>query len=93
MLLSILHFQILFGIGIIELVNWDNTFSGTTPPGDYGFDGGFLKNKSEKDIAAMKLKEIKNGRLAMVGIIGMIWAYLRLLLLKIFFFQPNFLFE
>jgi hypothetical protein len=70
------NLQILFGIGIIELVNWDNTFSGTTPPGDYGFDGGFLKNKSEKDIAAMKLKEIKNGRLAMVGIIGMIWAYL-----------------
>ena len=70
------NLQILFGVGIVELINWENTFSGTTPPGDYGFDGGFLKNKSEKEIATMKLKEIKNGRLAMVGIVGMIWAYL-----------------
>merc|ERR1719456_1729811 len=70
------NLQILFGIGIIELINWENTFNGDTTPGDYGFDGGLLKNKSEKDIATMRLKEIKHGRLAMVAIIGMIWAYI-----------------
>jgi hypothetical protein len=46
---------------MVELANWDNTFNGTTPPGDYGIDGGQLKGKSAAQIADMKLKEIKNG--------------------------------
>ena len=46
---------------MVELSNWENTFSGTSAPGDYGFDGGFLKGKSAKDVADLKLKEIKNG--------------------------------
>ncbi len=42
-------------------------------PGDFGFDPmGQLKGKSEAEIADMKLKEIKNGRLAMLAIGGMI---------------------
>merc|ERR1712166_644892 len=37
-------------------------------PGDYGFDPlGFLKGKSEEDVNEMKLREIKNGRLAMLA--------------------------
>jgi len=42
-------------------------------PGDFGFDPlNKLKGKSEAEINDMKLKEIKNGRLAMLAIGGMI---------------------
>lgn len=42
-------------------------------PGDYGFDPlGFLKGKSEEDVNEMKLREIKNGRLAMLAFSGII---------------------
>jgi len=66
------NLQILAGIGFLELANWENTFSGKSEPGDYGFDGGQLKGKSAKEVADLKLKEIKNGRLAMIAIIGLI---------------------
>mmetsp|Transcript_31485 Transcript_31485/g.37501 ORF Transcript_31485/g.37501 Transcript_31485/m.37501 type:complete len:210 (+) Transcript_31485:100-729(+) len=42
-------------------------------PGDYGFDPlGFLKGKSEEDVNEMKLREIKNGRLAMLAFSGIV---------------------
>lgn len=42
-------------------------------PGDYGFDPmGFLKDKSDADKETMALKEIKNGRLAMLAFSGMV---------------------
>ena len=66
------NLQILFAIGCIELATWKQTFSGSNG-GDYNFDPmGQLKGKSAKDIDTLKLKELKNGRLAMVGIMGMI---------------------
>lgn len=53
------------GIGFLELANWENTFSGKSEPGDYGFDGGQLKGKSAKEVADLKLKEIKNGKFSL----------------------------
>eukprot|EP00579_Thalassiosira_antarctica_P003077 CAMPEP_0201904758 /NCGR_PEP_ID=MMETSP0902-20130614/56160_1 /ASSEMBLY_ACC=CAM_ASM_000551 /TAXON_ID=420261 /ORGANISM="Thalassiosira antarctica, Strain CCMP982" /LENGTH=202 /DNA_ID=CAMNT_0048438853 /DNA_START=570 /DNA_END=1178 /DNA_ORIENTATION=- len=41
-------------------------------PGDIGFAKDRLKNKSEEDINKLKLQELKNGRLAMLAIGGMI---------------------
>lgn len=42
-------------------------------PGDFGFDPlNFSKNKSDAQKADMELKEIKNGRLAMLAFSGMV---------------------
>ncbi|GAX13743.1 hypothetical protein FisN_30Lh029 [Fistulifera solaris] len=40
--------------------------------GDFGFDGGMLKNKSAAQIEDMKLKEITHCRLAMLAFGGMV---------------------
>ena len=42
-------------------------------PGDLGFDPlKFSKGKSDAQIADLQLKEVKNGRVAMVGFMGML---------------------
>jgi Chlorophyll A-B binding protein. len=42
-------------------------------PGYFGFDPlGFLNGKSEAEVNEMKLKEIKNGRLAMLAFSGVV---------------------
>mmetsp|Transcript_33503 Transcript_33503/g.73494 ORF Transcript_33503/g.73494 Transcript_33503/m.73494 type:complete len:205 (-) Transcript_33503:2156-2770(-) len=42
-------------------------------PGDYGLDPvGFLTDKSEEEVNRMKLRELKNGRLAMLAFSGVV---------------------
>uniref|UniRef100_A0A7S2HLB1 Plastid light harvesting protein n=1 Tax=Helicotheca tamesis TaxID=374047 RepID=A0A7S2HLB1_9STRA len=42
-------------------------------PGDFGLDPvGFLKNKSDAEIERMQLRELKNGRLAMLAFSGVV---------------------
>ena len=42
-------------------------------PGDFGLDPlGFLKDKSEEEVNRMKLRELKNGRLAMLAFSGVV---------------------
>lgn len=42
-------------------------------PGDYGLDPvGFLAGKSDEEIARMELRELKNGRLAMLAFSGVV---------------------
>ena len=41
-------------------------------PGDLGFDPLGLKPKTEAELDVMKTKELNNGRLAMIGIAGML---------------------
>lgn len=46
-------------------------------PGDFNFDPANIRPKSEEALDTMQLKELKNGRLAMLGIAGMAYqAYL-----------------
>jgi hypothetical protein len=41
-------------------------------PGDYGFDPlNFSKGKTDAQMKDLAVKEIKNGRLAMIAIIGL----------------------
>ncbi|EEC50289.1 protein fucoxanthin chlorophyll a/c protein [Phaeodactylum tricornutum CCAP 1055/1] len=72
--------QIVFGMGALEWwtnkgkVTMEDMFSDSSrEPGNLGFDPmGMSKNKSKEEAEAMQLKEIKNGRLAMLAIGGMI---------------------
>lgn len=58
------HHLFFFHLSLIQLL--------PPPSGDFGFDPmGQLKGKSEKAVNELKLKELKNGRLAMVAIMGM----------------------
>eukprot|EP00339_Tiarina_fusa_P020126 CAMPEP_0117028922 /NCGR_PEP_ID=MMETSP0472-20121206/20989_1 /TAXON_ID=693140 ORGANISM="Tiarina fusus, Strain LIS" /NCGR_SAMPLE_ID=MMETSP0472 /ASSEMBLY_ACC=CAM_ASM_000603 /LENGTH=200 /DNA_ID=CAMNT_0004736549 /DNA_START=19 /DNA_END=621 /DNA_ORIENTATION=+ len=72
--------QIVFWMGVLEFwtnkgnVTMETMFSDPDRvPGNLGFDPmGLATGKSEEEMAAMQLKEIKNGRLAMLAIGGMI---------------------
>lgn len=72
--------QIVFGMGIIEF--WSNNGNVTAEtmfkdpsrkPGQLGFDPlGLGKGKSPAEMETLELQELKNGRLAMLAIGGMI---------------------
>jgi len=72
--------QIVFGMGALEYysnnnkVTMEDMFSDPARiPGNFGFDPlGFSKGKSQAEKDTMALKEITNGRLAMLAIGGMI---------------------
>jgi len=72
--------QIVFGLGIIEFwsnngkVTMENMFEDPKRvPGELGFDPiGYSKGKSPAEMEKLQLQEIKNGRLAMLAIGGMI---------------------
>lgn len=67
------NLQVLSFIGAIELATWDKTYKSSGKPGDLGFDPmGQMKGKSEAQIKDLELKEIKNGRLAMIAFVGMV---------------------
>mmetsp|Transcript_27951 Transcript_27951/g.34497 ORF Transcript_27951/g.34497 Transcript_27951/m.34497 type:complete len:206 (+) Transcript_27951:76-693(+) len=61
--------ETLASVALIQMLYED---SGRAP-GDYGLDPiGFLKGKSEEEVNRMKLREVKNGRLAMLAFSGVV---------------------
>lgn len=67
--------QILLFIGIAEMLSWlsvSQMLQGSgRAPGDFGLDPlSLLKDKSEDEVSRMKLRELKNGRLAMLAFSG-----------------------
>jgi len=69
--------QLFLWFGIGEIFSWlaiaEMLQGSGREPGDFGFDPlGFLAGKSEAEVAEMKLKELKNGRLAMIAFGGVV---------------------
>jgi len=64
-------YQILFSIFLIEGQTYDQGLwvgKGKRAPGDLGFDPmGFSRGKGDLEKKSMQLKELKNGRLAMIA--------------------------
>lgn len=55
-------------VAVVQMLNGSGR-----EPGDFGFDpAGFIKGKSQAEIDTMKLKELTNGRLAMMAFSGMV---------------------
>lgn len=62
--------QIIVGLGVIELTSGKQKED--RAPGDLGFGASFIP-KTEKEFEALQLKELKNGRLAMVASMGALY--------------------
>ena len=70
--------QMLLFFGLGEIIAWlalSQMLEGSgRAPGDFAFDPmNFLKGKSDAEKEAMQLKELKNGRLAMLAFSGVSW--------------------
>ena len=60
--------EIIASVAVVQMLNGSGR-----EPGDYKFDPvGLLKGKSAEEIDEMKLKELTNGRLAMIAFSGMV---------------------
>jgi len=63
--------QIFIFIGIVESFSYENIYYGNKEPGELGFDPLRL-GANPTSLAYYKIAEIKNGRLAMIGVGGIV---------------------
>merc|ERR1711935_750642 len=69
LLVAIALVEFCTGAVLVEVARGEND----REAGDYKLDPlGFLKDKSEEEVNKMKLRELKNGRLAMLAFAGVV---------------------
>ncbi len=61
--------QIFLGMAGVELLTFNQHY-GEGEPGDFGLDGGLLKNMSADEIKYRREQEVVHGRLAMIAFVG-----------------------
>jgi len=64
--------QILIAIAAVEVLNTSIESKGGRP-GDFGWDPANIRPKDDDKLDELQLKELKNGRLAMLGAAGMLY--------------------
>ena len=63
--------QIIIAIAAVEVLGASIEYSNPNGrPGDFGWDPAGIRPQSEEDLDVMQLKELNNGRLAMVSVLG-----------------------
>jgi light-harvesting complex I chlorophyll a/b binding protein 1/light-harvesting complex I chlorophyll a/b binding protein 4 len=65
------NIQVLFGIGIVESLNYNKHYDGSTP-GEIGWEGGGWAKLTESEKAFRKESEVVHCRLAMIAFTGAI---------------------
>ena len=65
--------QIVIAIAAVEVLSASIESKSEKGPGDFSWDPANIRPKNEDNLFELQTKELKNGRLAMLGVAGMLY--------------------